>query len=78
MKNSGYYREKCNKMAQGYDRFVSMVLAFFGGERKFREKILEFAQIRKGERILDVCCGTGTLAKIISESYQKHGAYERT
>jgi len=34
----------------------------FGKERAFRDKLLQLARIRTGERVLDVGCGTGTLA----------------
>jgi ubiquinone/menaquinone biosynthesis C-methylase UbiE len=34
----------------------------FGRERAFRDKILDLAQIASGETVLDVGCGTGTLA----------------
>ena len=37
-------------------------LATFGRERDFREKVLLLARLQPGERILDVGCGTGTLA----------------
>ena len=33
-----------------------------GGERTFRNKLLELARVETGESILDVGCGTGTLA----------------
>ena len=41
---------------------LTVWLAFFGKERRFREKVLELARIRNGESVLDVGCGTGTLA----------------
>lgn len=37
-------------------------LAFLGKERGFRDKVLQLARLRKGESVLDVGCGTGTLA----------------
>jgi ubiquinone/menaquinone biosynthesis C-methylase UbiE len=33
-----------------------------GGERAFREKLLRFARLQPGETVLDVGCGTGSLA----------------
>jgi ubiquinone/menaquinone biosynthesis C-methylase UbiE len=37
-------------------------LAFIGKERLFREKVLDLSRISTGESVLDVGCGTGTLA----------------
>ncbi|MGE5109487.1 MAG: class I SAM-dependent methyltransferase [Acidobacteriaceae bacterium] len=37
-------------------------LAFFGRERGFRNRVLSLARLVAGERVLDVGCGTGTLA----------------
>ena len=41
---------------------LTVWLAMLGKERAFREKLLQLARIKDGERILDVGCGTGTLA----------------
>ena len=46
--------------AAGYDWLVWLVL--FGRERTFREKMLRLARLEPGESVLDVGCGTGTLA----------------
>ena len=37
-------------------------LAFLGKERLFREKVLNLGRVVSGESVLDVGCGTGTLA----------------
>ena len=46
--------------AAGYDWLVW--LATLGRERAFREKLLRLAHLGPGESVLDVGCGTGTLA----------------
>jgi ubiquinone/menaquinone biosynthesis C-methylase UbiE len=43
-----------------YDLLVWLVS--FGREREFRESILRCAKLKPGESVLDVGCGTGTLA----------------
>lgn len=44
-------------------RYDFMVWLFtLGHERAFREKILNFADLKPGEAVLDVGCGTGSLA----------------
>lgn len=48
------------RKARLYDALVSVIT--FGRERRFREAILDLAGVRSGERVLDVGCGTGTLA----------------
>ena len=46
--------------AARYDLLV--LLLTLGRERAFREKILSFANLKSGEAVLDVGCGTGSLA----------------
>jgi ubiquinone/menaquinone biosynthesis C-methylase UbiE len=46
--------------ATAYDLLVWFVLG--GKEKAFRERLIQLGRLRAGEQILDVGCGTGTLA----------------
>src|SRR5215472_3267891 len=46
--------------AATYDLLVWLIT--FGRERAFREAMLRLAHLKMGESVLDVGCGTGTLA----------------
>src|SRR5258708_38438772 len=48
------------RWAFAYDLLLNII--WRGSERTYREKTLEYAGIRTGESVLDVGCGTGTLA----------------
>ena len=37
-----------------------------GGESTFRRRCVKFASLTSGDRILDVCCGTGELTTVIA------------
>jgi ubiquinone/menaquinone biosynthesis C-methylase UbiE len=43
-----------------YDLLVTLLT--LGRERRFRERLLEPARLESGESVLDIGCGTGTLA----------------
>jgi len=52
----------------GYDRLLNYIFYLpFGSEQRFRRKCLDFACIEKGDKVLDVCCGSGALTKLIAE-----------
>ncbi len=46
--------------ARWYDLFGRVI--FFGRDQAIREKLIELAAPTPGERVLDIGCGTGTLA----------------
>ena len=52
----------------GYDRLLDCIFYLpFGGEQRFRRGCLDFACIERGDKVLDLCCGSGVLTKLIAE-----------
>lgn len=73
-KTPPYYREEVwNKLASLYDPLLKLILLPFGGEKGFRKTLIDFANPRKGEQVLDVCSGTGTLTSLIAERVGSSG-----
>lgn len=72
-KISGYYREECNKIASFYDLGLKLLCLPLGGEKKFRKGFVDFIGPTRGEYLLDVCCGTGTLSIMIAEEIGSQG-----
>ncbi len=67
-----YYEEKFwDKIARAYD--AGLYLLLFGGEGRFRRHFIDFANPGKGEKVLDVCSGTGTLTSLIAERVGNSG-----
>jgi len=58
--------------AAGYD-FLARILTF-GREGRFREFMLRPAALQPGEAVLDVACGTGTLAIAAKRQVRAEGA----
>jgi len=62
------------KHAWLYDPIVKIFFLPLGGEGRFRKALVDFAGVKKGERVLDACCGTGTLTHLLVERVGKTGA----
>src|SRR5689334_23087628 len=54
-----------------YDAFVD--LFFFGRRRASYQALIRAAGVRPGQRVLDVGCGTGYFARLISEVVGRDG-----
>jgi demethylmenaquinone methyltransferase/2-methoxy-6-polyprenyl-1,4-benzoquinol methylase len=72
-KTSGYYRDEFGKFARLYDFGVRNGFRLIGGERLFRCAIVNAAALEKGNRVLDVSCGTGTLLAMMAECIGPEG-----
>ena len=72
---SSHYAEKgWQKHAWLYDPIIKIFFLPLGGEGRFRKALVDFAGVKKGERVLDACCGTGTLTYLLAERVGKTGA----
>ena len=54
-----------------YDAIVWLALR--GRERQLRQRLLDLSGLRPGEAVLDVACGTGTLAILAKETVGRSG-----
>jgi len=59
------------KLANIWPRLYELLLDLIfylpcGGEDHFRKKCVNFASLAEGDRVLDLCCGTGTLTSLIA------------
>lgn len=64
---SGYYRDEFGRLARFYDFGVRNAFRLAGGERAFRSGIVAAAELKPGQRVLDLSCGTGTLVGMVGE-----------
>jgi len=70
--------EAAGLVIHGAERYDLLVALFtLGGERRFRRKMLQLAELQPGETVLDLGCGTGTLAieakRVVGKAGVVHG-----
>ena len=68
MRKPKHYREDCNRIAFIYDILVRFISSFFGGEQELRRITIDEMELNPDQKVLDVCCGTGTLCAMIAEA----------
>ena len=60
-----------------YNLIVKWCALLFGGERQMRQVMLDIVPLEPGERVLDMCCGTGgttfTIAERVGEQSKIEG-----
>ncbi|KTB49261.1 class I SAM-dependent methyltransferase [Dehalogenimonas alkenigignens] len=54
------------RWAKLYDRVVRLSFVPFGGEKRFRQKFVAMAGLKDTDRVLDICCGTGSTTALIA------------
>ncbi len=70
------YRHWYKWFSRIYDYFTTATCFLFygfGGERRFRESIVDRLNPQHGEKILDICSGTGTLTIMIAKRFAGKG-----
>ncbi|MBP1932880.1 demethylmenaquinone methyltransferase [Ammoniphilus resinae] len=65
-KKETYVRELFNTISNGYDRTNKMMS--LGRDERWRELVVKRAQVKPGQTILDVCCGTAKLTMKLAEA----------
>ncbi|NOQ29189.1 MAG: methyltransferase domain-containing protein [Methanosarcinales archaeon] len=73
MKKPEHYRDDCNRIACIYDPLVRFISSFFGGEAGLRRLTIDKMDLKPGQKVLDVCCGTGTLCAMIAKEIGSDG-----
>ena len=62
-----YVSRKFNEIASKYDRFNDLIT--FGMHRYWKRFVARQTGLREGERCLDLCCGTGDIARAVIKQH---------
>ncbi|NVB80121.1 MAG: methyltransferase domain-containing protein [Kofleriaceae bacterium] len=60
-------RDLYRRLAPFYDMMSRGLLAPFGGDTRFRQRAVDAWDIRPGQRVLELGCGTGLMTKLLVE-----------
>lgn len=60
---AAYVEQKFDEISKQYDRFNDLIT--FGMHRYWKRFVARQAGLRPGERCLDLCCGTGDIARAV-------------
>ena len=66
-KKAEYVSSKFNEIALKYDRFNDLIT--FGMHRYWKRFVARQTGLREGERCLDLCCGTGDIARAVTKQH---------
>jgi len=60
------YYSYWDKWSKKYDIVTTIMYLPFGGERRFRRSFVKFGNLRSDDKVLDLCAGTGSVTREIS------------
>ncbi|MEA1907345.1 MAG: class I SAM-dependent methyltransferase [Euryarchaeota archaeon] len=77
MRRPKHYRDDCDRIAFMYDPLVRFLSFFIGGDRGLEvmwTSVIDEMGATSGNKVLDVCCGTGVMCARIADVVGEGGA----
>lgn len=71
-------RDLYARLAPFYDWASRGLLAPFGGDKRYRHRVVDAWDIRPGQRVLELGCGTGLMTRILVERGARVTAVDRS